>query len=238
MPMYNAEKTVAGAIESILSQTYKNLRLIIVDDSSTDSSLKIAKKYLLDSRVSIYKNNINMGAYYCRNFGLSVVSLKNWGYFTTHDADDISFPNRYSMIIRTLSNKTKCLGIQDKFERIDLNTNKSINVSLTMAHAVFKRQVFDIVGYFETARFGADWEHWYRLSTYAKLNNYTTGQMPEIMGISYIHDTNLTVLIPLKSPKRLKYVSTSKKNIEKMIENNNFKRIFVPIPDLTVRIVK
>ena len=96
MPAYNAEKTIAKAIESILQQSYKNLRLIIVDDCSTDRTSRIAYGYLTDPRVSLFKNKTNMGAYYCRNVGLYLNKDKTWGYFTTHDADDISFKSRYS----------------------------------------------------------------------------------------------------------------------------------------------
>lgn len=45
IPVYNAEKYLAETIESILQQTYSNIEIIIVDDTSTDNSLRIAKSY-------------------------------------------------------------------------------------------------------------------------------------------------------------------------------------------------
>ena len=45
IPMYNAEKNISLCLDSILSQTYKNFEIIIVNDGSTDNSLKIVNKY-------------------------------------------------------------------------------------------------------------------------------------------------------------------------------------------------
>ena len=91
MPAYNAQRTLSMAIESILSQSYKNLKLVIVDDCSKDKTVDIASMYLDDHRVSLYRNMMNMGAYYSRNVGLYLNKNNHWGYFTTHDSDDISF---------------------------------------------------------------------------------------------------------------------------------------------------
>ena len=57
MPVYNAEKTIKGAIESILSQTYKNFELIVVNDGSTDNTEKIVKTFN-DKRIKyIFQKN-------------------------------------------------------------------------------------------------------------------------------------------------------------------------------------
>ena len=45
IPMYNAEKNISICLDSILNQTYKNFEIIIVNDGSTDNSLKIVNKY-------------------------------------------------------------------------------------------------------------------------------------------------------------------------------------------------
>ena len=47
MPVYNREKTVANAIESVLNQTHKNFQLIIVDDGSLDGTEEVCRKYLM-----------------------------------------------------------------------------------------------------------------------------------------------------------------------------------------------
>lgn len=234
MPLYNAKDTVAQAIESILKQTFKTLKLVIVDDASTDGSLEIAKKYLGDNRVSIYQNQINMGAYYSRNYGIFVSKDDDWTHFTTHDADDISFVGRYKSILQHMEKDSRINGLQDMFDRVDTETGKTISSKLTMAHAVFRRDVFDAIGYFDNTRFGGDWEHWRRLKEFNSVSESAkTHGMSKVMGESYIHDTNLTVTIPEGSPKRQKYMARSEKRISKLSREGNLRYEFVPERGMT-----
>jgi glycosyltransferase involved in cell wall biosynthesis len=232
MPIYNSETTLRSAIESILGQSYNNLFLILVDDASTDSSIDIAKEYLKDRRVKLFANSKNMGAYYCRNTGLFFARKMKWGYFTTHDADDISFEDRYRTLIRLLSKHSHVNGMQDMFERIEIATGKTISAKLTLAHAVFKRQVFEVLGYFDKTRFGGDWEHWNRLQYWNQRHEMQSKSYSHILGESYIGENNLTVLIPEDSEKRKSYV---KKSQNKLIRNK-LKTIyynFVIDPEIT-----
>ena len=59
MPVYNGEKYLADAIDSILDQTYKNFEFLIIDDCSTDSSLKIIASFS-DDRIRLVKNEKNI----------------------------------------------------------------------------------------------------------------------------------------------------------------------------------
>lgn len=220
MPVYNAEKTLRSAIDSILNQTYSNLKLVLVDDFSSDSSLEIAKEYNSDRRVTVIRNTENMGAYYCRNVGLYKFRNESWGYFTTHDADDVSNPNRLEVMHRYLKNN-RTVAVQDTWERRRLSTKQSISVSLTCAHAMFKRSVFKQLGYFDMMRFGADWEHWARVNLLNKTNNGMTRSIKEVMGNSYVAKTNLTEQIPAGSGPREAYIEEMKaehaKSVDKII---------------------
>jgi len=215
MPAYNSEQTIGWAIESILKQTYRHLKLIVIDDCSTDNTVEIARNYARkDSRVSVYSNKKNQGAYYSRNMGLLLASRENWGYFTTHDADDISFEHRYATLIKYLDKNV--VGVGDTFVRTRLSDNKEIGDFTTMAHALFKKKVFEGIGYFEQVRFGGDWEYWARLREYNKLNDLTTRNCKTVLGISYIHENNLTVQIPERSVARAKYVKSTRKKLKKL----------------------
>lgn len=221
MPAYNAEQTIERAIKSILNQSYKNLKLVIIDDCSTDSTVEIATRIARqDDRVSVYHNKKNLGAYYARNIGLFANKDEEWDYFTTHDADDISKPNRYNVLIKMLNGNAN--GVQDAFTRRDLKTGKEIVTKITMAHAVFTREVFKEIGYFELSRFGADWEYWERLKAYNNVNNKTTKTCQKVLGIAYIHGKNLTSLIPHDSPKRKRYVVKVNKNIQERKKSGEF----------------
>lgn len=84
-PIYNAANYLNLAIESVLSQTFKDFELILVDDGSTDNSLDICKYYtLLDSRIS-YIQQKNQGVAVARQTGIASAS----GDYIIHlDADD------------------------------------------------------------------------------------------------------------------------------------------------------
>jgi glycosyltransferase involved in cell wall biosynthesis len=236
MPIYNAEKTLGAAIESILNQTYNNISLILVDDASTDSSLEIAKSYTHDNRVTVYHNKENRGAYYSRNLGLYFNQKNPWGFFTTHDADDVSFPDRFESLLQIIK-KPGVNAVQDIFQRVDYRTKKTISKKLTIAHALFRRSVFDAIGYFEVVRFGADWEHWARLTEYNKFNDLTTQSYNRVVGKSYVLDTNLTVQIPINSPLRKQYILESKNQHLLMNETGDFYFYFSPDKNIGEKVI-
>lgn len=92
MPTYNAEKYVNEAIESILSQTFTDLELIIIDDCSTDKTWEIIQKYKeKDKRIIAIKNEKNLGIAGNRN---KLKKLAKGIYVVWQDADDISMPDR------------------------------------------------------------------------------------------------------------------------------------------------
>ena len=91
MTVYNREKYIAEAIESVLNSTYQNFELIIVDDCSTDKSVEIAKAYALkDKRLQVYINEHNLGDYPNRN---QAASYAKGEYIKYLDSDDLIYPN-------------------------------------------------------------------------------------------------------------------------------------------------
>jgi teichuronic acid biosynthesis glycosyltransferase TuaG len=86
MPAYNAEKFIEESIKSVLSQTYSNFELIIINDKSTDKTIDIISKFaLFDKRIKSINNESNIGVAQTRNYGVSV-SLGLWVAFI--DSDD------------------------------------------------------------------------------------------------------------------------------------------------------
>lgn len=86
IPIYNAQNHLSQTIESVIYQSFKSFELILVDDGSTDSSLKICKDYALKDDRIIIKTQNNKGVSSARNNGLSV-STGQWVYFL--DSDDL-----------------------------------------------------------------------------------------------------------------------------------------------------
>ena len=93
MPVYNEDKYLHAAIDSILSQTFDNFEFIIIDDASTDNSLQIIKSYT-DKRIILICNEYNVGNYPSRNKGLEIAVGK---YICVMDADDVAYPQRLEL---------------------------------------------------------------------------------------------------------------------------------------------
>ena len=92
MPVYNGEKYVAEAIDSILAQTFSDFELIIVDDGSQDRSAEIIRSYEgRDDRLQFIPLARNVGLSDARNRGLAAAKGE---FFTSMDCDDVSLPQR------------------------------------------------------------------------------------------------------------------------------------------------
>lgn len=87
IPTYNRANLVRQAIESILSQSYQNIEVIVIDDASTDDTEDVVRK-IFGGKVRYYKNIVNKGVSYSRNLGLSHANGK---YIGLLDSDDILF---------------------------------------------------------------------------------------------------------------------------------------------------
>ena len=100
MTVYNREKYIAEAIESVLASTYKNFELIIVDDCSTDKSVEIAKKYEANhERIKVYINENNLGDYPNRNQAASYAKGK---YIKYLDSDDLIYPHGLEVMVNIM----------------------------------------------------------------------------------------------------------------------------------------
>ena len=102
MPVYNAEKYLNEAINSVLNQTYSSFELIILNDNSTDYSKAIIESYVAkDSRIVFIDKETNVGPANLRNEGFD---LARGTYIALLDADDIAKPTRFEKQIAILKN--------------------------------------------------------------------------------------------------------------------------------------
>lgn len=97
MPIYNAEKYLREALDSVVGQTLKNIEIICVNDGSTDNSLEIVKEYAQkDSRIKIIdKPNEGYGKTVNRGF-----SESSGEFLAIFEPDDILYPNIYSVLYK------------------------------------------------------------------------------------------------------------------------------------------
>ena len=110
MPVYNAEKFLSQAIESVLTQSYKNFEFIIVNDSSSDNSYQICEKYQkIDPRIKLIQNKKHQGVGFTLN---QAIGQSKGQFIARMDADDIMLPSRLEEQVYYL-NRNKdivCLG--------------------------------------------------------------------------------------------------------------------------------
>ncbi len=100
MPVYNGEKYLREAIDSILNQSYCDFEFIIINDCSSDSTEEIIKSYD-DSRIVYIKNEVNLGVAGTLNIGLNMAKGE---YIARMDADDISLQTRFEKQIDFMDN--------------------------------------------------------------------------------------------------------------------------------------
>ena len=91
-PAYNASLFLSETIESVLKQTFQDWEMIIVDDCSTDDTLKLAYEFSKkDTRIKIVQNEKNSGVAATRNHGLNVA---NGDFIAFVDSDDLWLPEK------------------------------------------------------------------------------------------------------------------------------------------------
>lgn len=87
VPVYNAQATIAESLESILSQSYRNLKIIVVDNASTDDTVNIVEGYSKkDNRLEVVRNSANIGG---ENNFTRCIELASGAYTAIYHADDV-----------------------------------------------------------------------------------------------------------------------------------------------------
>lgn len=99
---FNAESSILNALSSAFSQTYKKKEIIVIDDCSTDNSLKVINRSRFINNIKVFKNKKNKGAAFSRN----IVTKKSKGdYICYMDDDDFSDKNRIKNQLKSIHNE-------------------------------------------------------------------------------------------------------------------------------------
>ena len=213
LPVYNHEKYVSEAIESVLNQTYVSLELIIIDDGSKDRSLDIIHRYSEDSRVTIIEQE-NMGAHNAINRGLALAKGK---YLAILNSDDAYEPDRFEKMIAAIekdpelgfccsyisvvNNKGKVLGVKEGWKNMEpwpvSHSERSLshegftgnllicNFISTTSNFFFRREVYEKHGGMRNLRFVHDWDFALRIAADTKCTI-----IEEPLMRYRVHDTN------------------------------------------------
>ncbi|MDP2597676.1 glycosyltransferase [Alteromonas stellipolaris] len=166
VPVFNAEKTIKTSLNSLLSQSWENIEIIVIDDCSTDNTLKVLEEYSAEPNLFVYQNDENKGAYPTRNKG---AVLATGDLVTVMDADDWAHPEKIEQQVFPFLFKRKIKATVSHWVRCteDLSfTKMRIDGSLiyrNISSLMVEKSVFDYIGMWDELRAGADTEFYHRL---------------------------------------------------------------------------
>lgn len=196
MPLYNSGKFVAGAVESLLGQSYGDFELIIVNDGSTDGSMDVLSQFK-DPRILILQNPSNQGIVYSRNKGLEVAT---GAYIAPFDSDDVAMPEKFKLQIDFLKKNPRFGMIGSWVKMIDEDGNllkkrwrlnakpEQIPAILLFRNyfvqsaVVMRREAIPKGGYRKGFDLVEDWMMWYEIAA-----KYSVWNLPEYLVKYRVH---------------------------------------------------
>jgi glycosyltransferase involved in cell wall biosynthesis len=135
MTVFNGERFILKSINSIIKQNYKNWELIIVNDNSLDSTIKILNKYK-SKKIKVINLKKNIGAYKATNLAFKITKGK---YVAILDSDDYSHPKRISSQVFELEKDSNIGLVLTKYKLIDQN-NSFIRNNRLMSQKDFNKR--------------------------------------------------------------------------------------------------
>ncbi len=130
MPVFNCEKTIHTAVKSILSQTYSNWELIVIDDGSKDKTSEIVNSFQ-DARIQIINDGLNKQLPSRLN---QAIGLSRGKYFARMDGDDISYPERLQTQVKYLEMHSDVDLLSTQVVVIDKNNSPRGTFPLSKSH--------------------------------------------------------------------------------------------------------
>lgn len=193
LPFYNAGATLTRAIQSILNQTYQDFELILVNNNSTDQSLKIATDFVNTDHRVILLNETQQGVVFAANTGMRAAQGQ---YIARMDADDTAHTERLARQLNHLDqnpnlslsatqvNYQSEKDTPDDFEHFvqwsnnlttwdDIYHNRFVEFPVVNPTLLFRRSMLDEVGYLSEGDFPEDYEWFLR----AVANGHQIGKL-------------------------------------------------------------
>ncbi|NJL30591.1 MAG: glycosyltransferase [Phycisphaerales bacterium] len=202
MPVYNAQRYVGAAVESILAQTFGDYEFIIVDDGSKDDSLSILQKYAdKDKRIQILSRP-NTGIVGALNDGLALCRA-DW--IARMDADDWAYPTRFERQLAFMKEHPDYLAAGTDYELMDsdgdpievrTNPHEPMKVESTLMEGVCclqhptvimsRKPVMELGGYRRAYQWAEDYDLFLRLCLLGKIAN-----QPEALLRYRVHESSV-----------------------------------------------
>lgn len=194
MPVYNSESYLAQAIDSVLSQTYHDYEIIVVDDGSTDHSREIALSY---PQIE-YVFQKNCGAGEARNRGIAISRGKFLAFL---DSDDLWMPEKLSLQIKTFNNDPSLeivTGYVEQFVSPEIKTQTDTRYSFpdrpligySPCAIMVKRSALEKTGLFHEDFQGGEAISWFANVFEKDVNIFI---LPDVLARRRIHGKNLSI---------------------------------------------
>jgi glycosyltransferase involved in cell wall biosynthesis len=191
IPVYNCDRYLDAAIQSVLQQTYAVSEIIVANDGSTDASADVARQY---PQVTLIEQS-HQGLSAIRNFGVQHAKEE---FIAFLDADDLWEPNKLARQMQTFQERPELdfvftLVQQFISPELDPNQQSQIYCPTEPMAGVFpttmlaRRQVFEQVGKFNCDLVLGEFIEWFSLAQEA---NFLAFTLPEILAHRRIHTTN------------------------------------------------
>ena len=210
VPVYNGELYLEAALQSILSQDYQSIEIIVVDDGSSDRTAQIARAF----KNVRYLYQDNQGQAGAMNAGL----LFSSGLFITFlDADDLWVPHNLSTQVSYLLEHSEVdMVLAGRKNFVDPDTKTPLlktkdlaeeeTVNLTLGSMVARRSVFDKIGHFDTMYKNAKDVDWFIRAREGGIKMKT---MSEIVLFRRLHDSNRSYETKNRTSEFLRAVKSS-----------------------------
>lgn len=215
---YNRADLLPKAISSVLSQSYQDFELLIIDDASIDNTTQVIPQ---DSRIKYYLNETNLGISKSRNKG---VSLASGGYIAMLDSDDYwTSSEKLAKQVAYLDSQVEVALIgtaircenenalvlkEDIFETDDEKIRAKLlwKNQFAQSSVLFRKKAFN--NYDESLDIGEDYDLWLRIGCHYKLAN-----LPDVMVAYLIHSQGIT------KQKRLKTIMATDRIVRRYKDN-------------------
>jgi len=170
IPAFNAQDSIAVAINSLTEQTWRNLEILVVDDCSSDATADVVSELAKnDPRIRLIRKTENAGAYAARNSALEYVT---GDLITVHDSDDWSHSQKIEMQVKLLLSRDGNAAVLSHWVRVGEHLEivggwipKGTVFDLNLSSLLFKKEVLQKLGRWDNVRVGGDSEFFYRLKS-------------------------------------------------------------------------
>jgi glycosyltransferase involved in cell wall biosynthesis len=205
MSVYNGERFLREAVESILSQTFRDFEFIIINDGSTDGTASILAEYERnDPRVQVYPQE-NRGLIESLNRGCGLARGK---YIARMDADDVALPDRLAQQVAFLEERPEIAVLGSAFDVVDACGRRLTTVALPLTDrgmrevqkytggfqhstVLMRQDAFQAVqGYRKPFRYNDDHDLWFRL-----MERYQGANLPDTLMCYRTHPDQMSISV-------------------------------------------